>query len=229
MDRRMIVLVLSAALLGGAGLWLLLPEPVDDRDARLPWRTSLDPLGRLQVFGFTLGETTLTDVEQAFGASGKATLFAGPERAERRFALEVFFDQVYLNGLRADIVLTLSSSQDMLSAMFDRGRRISRLGDGTQKVTVAPTDEAMLRGLQIAHITYLPMARLDPSLLEDRFGEPTERLTEPSGIVHWLYPSRGLDLARDPQGRVVIQYVNPSEFECLRMPLLSASPAAPEA
>jgi hypothetical protein len=43
-------------------------------------------------------------------------------------------------------------------------------------------------------------------------------------VVHWLYPAKGMDLARDPKGKVVIQYVNPAELAALTEPLRTAKP-----
>jgi hypothetical protein len=77
----------------------------------------------------------------------------------------------------------------------------------------------------IRAISYLPKARLDEALIEQRFGVPSLRLAEPeTGVVHWLYPERGIDIGRDPSGNVVIQYVNPDDFDRLLRPLQDAAP-----
>jgi hypothetical protein len=61
---------------------------------------------------------------------------------------------------------------------------------------------------------------LDEDLIERRFGSPSERRTEAeTGIVHWLYPQRGIDIARDPKGKVVIQYVDRADFANVLAPL----------
>jgi hypothetical protein len=77
----------------------------------------------------------------------------------------------------------------------------------------------------IRTISYLPKARLDNELIEQRFGAPALRLTEPkTDIVHWLYPERGLDIGREPGGNVVIQYVDPDDFNRVLQPLQDAVP-----
>jgi hypothetical protein len=218
MDRYIIPSVLLIALLGAVGLWLLTPDQPQESSSRLPWQTGLDARGRLQVFGFTLGVTTLADVQQSVGERGRINLFvtAGEEAP---FTAEAFFQRIYLDGLRGDFIFTLAVSDDQLLAMHGRGLRIARLGSGAQKVTLAPEDVDTLRRAPIAHLTYLPMARLQPELIERRFGPPAERLAEPHGVIHWLYPERGIDIARDSQGKTVIQYVNPADFSRLREPL----------
>ncbi|MBK1701745.1 hypothetical protein [Thiococcus pfennigii] len=219
MDRRIILSVLFAAVIGGTGFWLILPDEIDDSgDARLPWSTQLDAEGRLQVFGFTIGVTPLAEVQAVFGEPGELTLFAA-EKAEPPLTVEAFFEQVNLDRLRAAFVITLEVAQDELAPMYERGLRVSRLGNGTRKVTLAPADEEALRQAPIAHITYLPMAQLSPALLEARFGVPPNWVTDSQDVTHWLYPDKGMDLGRDPRGNVVIQYVNPADFERVLAPL----------
>lgn len=221
MDRSIVLSILGAAVLGFIGMLLLMPAPIEDEVARLPWLIEQDAGGRTQVFGFTLGETTLAEVRRVFREDGEINLFraSGPSRT---LAAEVYFEQIHLERLRADFVLTLDADQATLESMYARGLRISQTGSGSQKVKLDPTDVERLSAQPIRAITYLPKARLDEALIEQRFGAPNQRLTESeTGIVHWLYPERGLDIGRDPGGRVVMQYVNPADFATVLAPLKS--------
>lgn len=219
MDRKYILTIVAAALFGFVGVMLLMPPTIDDGTERLPWRATVDPAGRSQVFGFTLGETALAEVRRVFEDDGTLSLFHNPGRPEP-FAVEAYFEQIYLQSLRADFVVTLDLDQATLGQMYDRGLRISQLESGAKKVKLDPGDAETLGARPIRSIAYLPQARLPESLLERRFGKPEERRAEPkTGIVHWLYRARGMDIARDPKGKVVIQYVNPAGFDALRAPL----------
>jgi hypothetical protein len=221
MDRKIVLSVLAAALLGFIGIMLLMPERADDAFARLPWKVTHDSQGRTQVFGFTLGATTLADVRRVFGEDGKVNLFARPNSPDS-LAAEAYFDHVYLNSLRADFVLTLDVPTNRLQDMYERGLRISQLGSGAKKITLGPDDAAKLAAAPVRSITYLPWKHLDAAVIARRFGEPAERITEESGVVHWLYPAEGMDIARDPGGGVVIQYVNAKDFTKLAAPLQAA-------
>ena len=232
MDRKIILGVVGAALLGFFAVLLLIPPTIDDGEVRLPWRTATNAAGQMQVFGFTLGETSLAEVRELFGQEGTINLFETPER-EERYGVEVYFEQVYLQSLRADFVITLDVDQPTLEAMYERGLRISQLGSGSKKIKLDPVDVEDLLPRPIRSITYLPQARLDEPLIERRFGTPAERRTEPeTGIVHWLYPERGIDIARDPKGKVIIQYVSQSDVAQLLAPFEtqgSDEPATAEA
>ncbi|ADC61401.1 hypothetical protein [Allochromatium vinosum] len=222
MDRSIVLSILGAAVLGFVGMLLLMPDPIEDEIARLPWLIEQDADGRTQVFGFTLGATTLAEVRQVFREDGEVNLFRtlGPSGT---LAAEVYFEQIHLERLRADFVLTLDVDQTTLAAMYERGLRISQTGSGSQKVKLDPSDTERLAERPIRAIVYLPKARLDAALIEQRFGTPSRRLTESeTGIVHWLYPKRGLDIGRDPNGRVVMQYVNPADFGAILEPLTTS-------
>jgi hypothetical protein len=219
MDRKIVLGVIGAALLGFFAVLLLIPPTIHDGQVRLPWRTSVDAAGRTQVFGFTLGETSLAEVRDLFGQEGTINLFETPGWTDR-YGVEVYFEQVYLQSLRADFVMTLDVDQRTLEGMYERGLRISQLGSGSKKIKLDPNDVDALLQRPIRAITYLPQARLDEALIERRFGPPAERRTETeTGIVHWLYPERGIDVARDPKGKVVIQYVTRADFAGLLAPL----------
>lgn len=219
MDRKILLTVIASALLGFITLYLLIPSSIDDGQVRLPWRAETNAAGQTRVFGFTLGETSLAQVRELFGQEGTINLFATPGRTEL-YGVEVYFEQVYLQSLRANFVIGLDVDQDSLAAMYDRGLRISQLASGSKKIKLDPSDVEALLPSAIRSITYLPQARLDGPLIEKRFGAPAERRVETAtGIVHWLYPERGIDVARDPGGKVVIQYVNPADFPGLLEPL----------
>lgn len=209
MDRKIILYVLSAAVLGFMAM-MLLPGREGDPNPKLPWDVAVDAEGQVTVFTLTLGRSTLADARRLFGdEEGEINLFA---QTGSDYVVEAYFERVYLSGLRADFVITIDVGPDTATAMYDRGLRISQLPSGSKKVKMAPNDLDQIADLPIRHITYLPAARLDEDLIESRFGAPEEKVTEESGITHWLYSHRGLDIGRDTDGSVVIQYLNPEDF-----------------
>ena len=225
MDRKIVLSVLGAAILSFVAILLLMPATLDDITERLPWRIAQDDAGRTRVFGFTLGQTTLAEVRAVLQEAGELSLFKFPGDPPRH-AAEAFFEQIELQRLRADFVIALDVDQPTLIGMYDRGLRISQLGSGSKKITLDPADAEALASRPIQSISYLPKARLDAARLEQRFGRPSREVTEPeSGIVHWLYPERGLDIGRAPDGRVIIQYVNPRDFDALTAPLAEIATA----
>ncbi len=226
MDRKILLSVLTGALLVFIGIWMLLSAFPDERAGiRLyPWDVSRTPSGQVQVFGLTLGESRLADLRVLLGEDGKLNLFAEtkPDAPDTDFTVEAYFDNVLLSNLKADWVVSLDVPQEQLAGMYDRGLRASKLSSGSRKITLDPEDAAPLAEAPIRSITYLPWKSLRPEDIVGRFGEPERQLTEERGVVHWLYPDQGLDIARDADGGVVIQYLNPADFERALQPLLNA-------
>ncbi len=223
MDRKIILTTLAAALMGFIGIMLILPLLPNERAGLklFPWDVERDAAGTTYVFDLGIGNSTLDDVRTLVGDEGKVNLFQNPGG---RRSVEVYFDDIILSNLRADWIITLEVPEAQLEAMFERGLRISTASSGSRKVKLDPADVEQLSDTPIRILTYLPWKSLEPRDIAGRFGEPAERRTEESGVVHWLYPERGMDVARDTDGGVVIQYMNRPDFE-RAMALLPKAPS----
>jgi len=211
MERKIVLWVVSLTVIGLL-LALFLPGGKQaDRNPKLPWKIHVDHQGDSQVFGLTLGHSTLNDARQILSNDGKVSLFI---TRHGKPALEAFFERIYLSGIRGDFVLVLQADPKLLQALYERGRRIGRTTDITRKVELAPEDMERVGRLPIRLINYVPYANLDEQLVLQRFGEPAERLKEPnSSVVHWIYPRVGLDIALNPEGKELLQYVQPGQID----------------
>lgn len=217
MDRPIILAILGATLMALAVGMLIPAAKPPDAQPKLPWEVKAMGDGSSEVFTLRLGQSPLRAARQVFTDLGKVNLF---RMAGEQFAVEAYFDGVNLSGLRADVILSLEIPPENARAFYERGLRISKAESGASKVTLAPDDLERLAEAPIQRITYLPAAKLDAELIRRRFGDPSERLTEmDSGVSHWLYPERGLDIAIDSKGKAVLQYVAPRDFALLRDPL----------
>ena len=188
----------------------------------LPWQIEPTEQGSTRVFGLTLGESTLQEAEDLFHGGAKVSLFVSPDA---QYKVEAYFDKVMLGGFGAQLVMVMALSQEQQAAMFQRGARLSNLGGGRKKVTLAGDDLKTIFHTPIASIAYLTRARLDDELLRKRFGEPAQRIREAeNNTTHWLYPELGLDVALNDEGRAVLQYVSPKQFPILMAPLQEQEP-----
>ncbi|WP_462330666.1 hypothetical protein [Thiohalocapsa halophila] len=233
MDRKIILSTLAAAAMLFIGIMLILSILPDERAGLklYPWDVSQDAAGNTRVFDLTIGESTLADARALLGEEGKINLFENPDGTR---TVEVYFKNIFLSNLKADWIITLGVPEDQLAAIYERGLRISKTGSGSRKVKLDPVDVERLADAPIRILTYLPWKSLEPRDIAGRFGEPAEKRTEASGIVHWLYPELGMDIARDDDGGVVIQYLNPESFDRAVAPLPApeepaASPEPPAA
>jgi len=211
-------LIIGGVVMGVAALLFFAGSrtegPAPGRQALyFPWRIEIGPDGSSRVFGITLGKSTLEDAQRVFRDSGDVKLFVSPVG---RLALEGFFDSVNLNGIRGKMVLVISPGERTMAAMLERGARVKSMADGSRKVTLHSEDLVNLKYAPVTGITYLPAVDLDEAVILQRFGEPSKRMPEGEGVVHWFYPHLGLDVVLNGNGKEVFQYVAPQEFDRLR-------------
>jgi hypothetical protein len=193
------------------------PPPATDM---LPWQIRVED-GRSRVFGITLGETTLREAVAVLGKRYELAMFGLPEAAP---VFEVFYREASLSGLTGKLILTLDMPEEMLLAMRGRSPDDRVLSQGRERRwQVADEDRGAAMAAAVRTISYIPAVDLEEAVVAARFGKPTRRLPAAEGGVHWLYPTLGLDLLLDPDGRELLQYVAPAEFDRLTGPLEPAA------
>lgn len=219
MKAWQIVALISIAVIGV--VYLIAPRsdvaPLMPRGDDAPWGVHAVAGGRhSRVFGLTLGTAHLSEAMARFGREPKLALFDTPGKG---LSLEVFYEEVTLAGLSGRIILSLAAPTKVLEAM--RARAVDRkpMDSGAIRYTLAQADLRAASGLTVAGLTYIPYADLNADIVTQRFGKPAERLRTRDGLVHWLYPALGLDIALNPAGRDVLQYVAPADFARLLAPL----------
>jgi len=204
------ILLLSLVLIALASL---IESPQNkSKQVLLPWLISQDQQGHSQIFGITLEQTKLIDIQKHFSAEGKTTLFLS---SKGLYTLEIYFQSLYLNGIKADIVLNLPLDENRAQQIFQSGSRISILGDGTKRISLSAKDLEQIQNLSPYVLTYLPKANLSIELIQQRFGTPEKIIHEENLTQHWLYPSKGLDIAYHPEAKEVLQYISPASFDKL--------------
>lgn len=217
MDRKNFIGVLLVTIIV---LAIALSIPGRQHDARtdLPWQITPTASGLIKVFGLTIGESTLKQVETKFQEPAKLSMF---ERgADKRRVVEAYFDRILLSGINAQVVMVIDTPEQQLEAFYKRGARIAKMGDGGRKVTLSNEDLERAYRLPIRSMTYIPKAKLDSALLLQRFGEPQQKIDEvKAGVTHWLYPDKGLDIILNETGKAVFQYLPPRHFSEIVEPL----------
>ena len=191
-------------------------QPAEISD--LPWHIGHPTADTTRIFGITLGLSNTNEAEQHFKEAANPILFKSPSG---QLVVEVFFEQVTLAGLKARVVLNIAVPDAELQGMFERGLRMNATGSG-KEITLTPEDAAKLFEMPISSLTYMPLVRLQDAVFSKRFGRPQLRIREKkSGVVHWLYPQDGLDIALGGEEKPLLQYVPPADFDRLVDPLLA--------
>ncbi|MCW8826817.1 MAG: hypothetical protein OQK78_10390 [Gammaproteobacteria bacterium] len=217
MDRKNFIGVLVVAIIVMA---IALSIPGREHDARtdLPWLITPTETGLIEVFGLTIGHSTLKQVENKFQEPAEVSLF---ERGDDRVrVVEAYFDRILLSAIKAQVVVVIDASIEDMERFYKGGTRIAKMGNGGRKVSLNSADLELLYQMPIHSMTYIPKAKLNAELLTQRFGVPQQKVVEEKAkVTHWLYPDKGLDIVLNESGKAVFQYLPPKDFSEITVPL----------
>lgn len=209
-----LIAIVSVAIIG----WAFIKGDQPPEKSDFPWHIEHPTAGTIRIFGITLGQSNTGEAQQHFKEEAKPILFKAPDG---HLVVEVFFEQVNLAGLKARVVLSIAVPENELPGMFERGLRMNATSSG-KEITLTPDDIARVFVMPVSSLTYMPLVRLDAAVFAKRFGQPAMRIREKkSGVVHWLYPELGLDIALGGAEKPLLQYVAPRDFDKLTRPLLA--------
>jgi hypothetical protein len=191
-----------------------------DPNRNLPWQVTADGQGGSTVFGLRPGASTLGEVRRVLGDDLEVAIIAAPNEAG---SLEAYYGQAKLGFVLARMIVTVDAPEATVSAMRERALKAEHMESTTRKITLHPDDRAAAEALPVRAIAVIPTVNLDEATVVARFGQPGERIVASEKRVHLLYPALGLDVVVDGDGKELLQYVAPRDFERLRAPLLAAT------
>lgn len=219
MKIALAIVVAALAILLGPVVWQFTHyQPQDVPSSGLPWQIETLPGGEAQVFGLTLGRSTLADARARFGTEMQLAVIAEPGEDGN---VEGYYESVTAGFVAGKLIVTAELSPELIAGMRERAPKTQYMQSTTRRATLAPADEAAALAAPIRGLAFIPGAQLDEAVILERFGQPAERIRVNAHQEHLLYPAKGLDLVLDSKGRELLQYVAPARFEALRAPLLA--------
>ena len=216
---KKVIVILGLVLLA---LFLLVNKGTKDNTQiveKYPWQITHLENGKSRVFGIVFGETSLKEVDSLLKGSSKVALF----ELDKKLSLEAYYKNISLGGLIGSFIFTLDASAEQLNKIKkesvskepaeNKGRRydLDKLAIDQSKMLI------------VKNLIYIPTAQLDEKTIIQRFGKPSKKIklkTKEMGW-HYLYPEKGLDLIFKEEGKEVLQYVLPKDFNLLLEPLQS--------
>jgi hypothetical protein len=216
-------LAISALLIGGRTLFGHAPDTPGAQAPTLPWQIDTLPDGGSKVMGLKLGHgaqaSTLADARQRWGQDMQVAIIAAPGE---NGTLEAFVDPAQAGFISGKLVITAQLPADIIQGMRERALKGEFMESTTRKFVLSPEDMKQALSAPITAMSFIPQANLDEDMIVARFGKPAERVRSNGHLEHFLYPDKGLDLALDSQGKELLQYVAPADFNRLRQPLKTA-------
>lgn len=184
-----------------------------------PWQITVLPDGRSKVFGVVLGETLLRDIDQILKSRATVALF----ESANELSLEAYYKSVTKGGLTGSFVFTLDASNELMEKLKKESSKKERTENNNIRYDLDMAATGLARGMVVKYLNYIPAVQLDEDIIIKRFGEPAKKIKLKTREVgwHYLYPEKGLDLIYKEEGKEVLQYVLPKDFNALIEPLLS--------
>jgi len=158
----------------------------------LPWQIEILQDGSTEVFGLRIGTSRLSGAIEKLGSDMELAIVAATDEGSNEIDLKRWRE----NALRFEYMETGLAKKYILS----------------------PDDLPQVLDEVITGMTFLPAVNLDEKVILARFGEPEKRV-QFHGVIHFLYPEKGLDLALHEDSKEVLQYVRPDAFHQLIQPL----------
>jgi hypothetical protein len=176
----------------------------------LPWNITTFNDGSAEVFSIHLSHTTLNQVIEQWGLPDSIALFS--EKSKKR-TLEVYYTHAPLGPMKASIVLTLAISDKKIQGMLPRVIGQEGTDSGSSKLYLSENDQRTLGPHLVTSLAYIPGYKgLESDYFEEHLGKPKATLKESPSSVSWFYPSKGLTLVINDEGKEVFHYQTPSSF-----------------
>lgn len=179
-----------------------------------PWQISVLPDGNSRVFGLILGKDTFVDAQLVLGIGYELAVISPMDGSA---GLEMYYSRYRAGPITGKLVVVADVNPEQLDALKQQASQVTTLQNGTKQYVFGEHTEEKIGTYKIKSLTFIPTINLDAELLQSRFGEPDEVVVDAvdSKQQHYIYSEKGLDIVLSEEGKEVMQYVAPKDFELL--------------
>jgi len=211
-------IVIGLAL--AALLYWLFPNETNPRPPL--WDIQVES-GQLSILGLALNESLLKQASASFKSMPDTALFTTrqhPGMPVPAMHLEAYFEDLFNAG--DSIIISLNSDSELLNIIKKQAYQPKLFPNDTIRVGIKGDLMNAVQLLSIRSITIVAGEQVDIKAFEARFGKPSQLIDDGKGNAHVMYPALGLDFIQPSEGRHVLQFVAPEQFERqLLAPLLN--------
>lgn len=183
-----------------------------------PWSIATTASGGSQVFGLALPGSTLGEASTRWGDGLVLAVIAAPGATDGAVgstpppALEGYVEKFESGAIVGRLLLAFDAEPEALARWRDAlpGKPTE---SGALRHVLRGDALADARTAALVGVSFIPLAQLDEAIVQARFGTPAARIRENKRLEHWLYPAVGLAVTLDVEGKEVLQYVAPADFE----------------
>jgi len=182
----------------------------------LPWQITIFPDGSTQIFGLHIGVSRLSDALEMLGSDMDIAIIASTGEVGN---LEMYYGHYRAGLLSGKLILQTDIQPQTIKSLKDNAAKFEYMASGLAKKYILSTENLpQILGQTIIGLTFIPSVNLNEEVVQARFGMPAEQI-QSDGVVHYLYPDKGLHIALHAKSKEVLQYVPPEKFQQLVQPL----------
>lgn len=176
----------------------------------LPWDITVHPDGTSSVFGLNLDKDSLLEFKRLYDKKADLAIFLDPDK---HATLEAYFGSTDVGALTANVALVAKADQKLLQDWIKNNRESpDPTPSGAWKYSMSDAEMREAQNFPVESITYKPATDYSVDLIERRFGKPAQTIVVDAQTQFWLYPSKGLVITVNPEGKDLLQYISPKDF-----------------
>ena len=178
----------------------------------LPWQVSTKADGTTHILGVDIGNATFKELMFSLKLLAEPALFEAPDGA---LTLEAYFGKKKFGILEARLIVELDAEETLLKKMLREQADKDSTPSNHWKYALNVENTKLANDLRVWRLIYLPVTDYQPEQMKF-FGEPKEIIQVNETAQYWLYPSRGMALLWDTEGKEIFYYVAQKDFARLR-------------
>lgn len=187
----------------------------DEYKEVLPWNVSTKKGGITQVLGVDIGDATFKELMFKFKLLAEPALFEAPNGD---LSLEAYFGKQKFGLLEARLVVEMDAEEALLKKMLEEQVDKDSTPSNHWKYAITVENTKLANDLRVWRLVYMPITDYELTQMKF-FGEPDEKIQVNETAQYWLYPTRGMALLWDTDGKEIFYYVANKDFDRLRQSL----------
>lgn len=209
--KYVVPLILIAAGIVGAYVAFMPTNEHPERAIQgLPWQIDRLTERTTRVFGLTLGETQLNQVEPILGDDYEMAILIGADELPR---LEMYYGHFRAGPIRGRLILGFDSDAEQLQSLMKTDAKPDFTAKGSRKYVINQQARDLLAQQVLRQMIFVPIVQLDQDTIQNRFGTP-QRIEQPEPqVTRLFYPNLGVEAVLHEEARDLLRYTQPAELK----------------
>lgn len=207
MKQVLMLILVAASIVASYVVFMPTTDTPNKVVQGLPWQIDQLASGHTQVFGLTLGQTVLHQVEPILGDDYELAILVGPDQQPR---LEMYYGHFRAGPVSGRLILNFVTEHAQLEKFMQQNSKADFTSSGSRKYLIDQTAQEQLAAQELQQILFIPVVQLEQEMIQSRFGTPAQVDQPEPEVTRMLYPKLGLEVALHHASKDVLRYTSPT-------------------